>query len=127
MSPLELQCLYRLSRGVVIPTKFEAASFPLWEAFLARVPAACSTVTSLPEQAGDAALSFDPDSSDEIANALRSLWSDKVLRAKLIDRGRENVSRLSWEQTARIFRAHYRHIGGRKLSEEDLCLLAGNS
>lgn len=124
VSALELQCLYQLSRCVVIPTKFEAASFPLWEAFLAGVPAACSTVTALPEQAGDAALLFNPDSTAEIADALRSLWSDESLRANLVERGRENVSRLSWERTARIFRAYYRHIGGRSLSEDDVSLLA---
>ena len=72
VSGLELACLYGLARAVVIPTLFEAASFPLWEAFQAGVPAACSNVTSLPEQAGDAALLFDPTSIDSMVDGYRS-------------------------------------------------------
>ena len=119
----ELQCLYALARCVVIPTKFEAASFPLWEAFLAGTAAACSNVTSLPEQAGDAAIVFDPDSVEAIADAVRRLWTDDQLVYVLAQRGRERVSRLSWDQTARAYRAHYRRLAGRHLSDEDKALL----
>lgn len=123
VTPLELQCLYRLCRCVVIPTRFEAASFPLWEAFLAGAPAACSNVTSLPEQAGDAALVFDPDRPEEMASAVRRLWLDSSLRERLARNGRENVKRFSWERTARIFRAHYRRILGTPLDGEDRLLV----
>jgi len=119
VTPLELQCLYRLAKCVVIPTKYEAGSFPLWEAFLSGVPTACSNVTSLPAQAGDAALVFDPDQPDEIVNAIMSLWTDESLRQTLIERGKKNVAQYSWELTARTFRAHYRRIAQRALSEED--------
>jgi glycosyltransferase involved in cell wall biosynthesis len=124
VSALELQCIYRLSRCVVIPTKFELASFPLWEAFLAGSPAAWSAVTSLPEQAGDAALLFDPDQPEEIATSLRSLWTDEALRHELVERGKDNVSRLSWERTARTFRALYRRVAGQVLDPGDHGLLA---
>lgn len=120
----ELQSLYRLCRCVVIPTLSEAGSFPLWEAFLAGAPAACSNVTSLPAQAGDAALVFDPHQPAEIAEAIRRLWSDASLRQVLVERGRKNVARFSWDRTARMFRAHYRRIARRPLTEEDRALLA---
>lgn len=126
VSPLELQCLYRLSRAVVVPTKFEAGSFPMWEAFLAGVPVASSTVTSLPEQAGDAALLFDPDRPEEIAEAVARLWTDAELRGTLAARGRERVGRFTWDRTARIFRAHYRRIAGRPFTGEDVELLRGS-
>ena len=52
-----------------LASKFEAASGPLWEAFALGVPAACSNVTSLPAQAGDAArASIEP-------NARASTWA----------------------------------------------------
>ena len=123
VTPLEMQCLYRLCRCVVIPTRFEAASFPLWEAFLAGAPAACSAVTSLPRQAGDAALLFDPDRAEEIADALKRLWTEPSLREELVRRGRRNVARFSWDRTARLFRAHYRRLGGQEPTEEDRALL----
>lgn len=124
VSPDDLQSLYRRARIVVIPSRFEAASAPLWEAFRAGIPAACSNVTSLPEQAGDAALIFDPDDATQIATAIRRLWTDEELRAELVRRGYERVRPVSWDRTARTFRAHYRRIGGRALGDEDRELIA---
>jgi glycosyltransferase involved in cell wall biosynthesis len=123
VSSLELHCLYRLCRCVVIPTRFEAASFPLWEAFYAGSPAACSNVTSLPKQAGNSAMIFDPENTMEMAGIIRRLWADKKLRRELSARGKKNVSRFSWERTARNFRAHYRRILGSELTPEDLAFL----
>ena len=120
----EMGALYNLCSAVVIPTLFEAGSFPLWEAFLSKKPVACSNVTSLPEQAGDAALIFDPYNVAEIADAIRRLWLDCDLRAALVARGNANVSRYSWEKTARTFRALYRQLGNRNLTEEDRELLS---
>ena len=119
VSPVELQSLSRLCRAVVVPTKFEAGSFPMWEAFLAGAPVACSTVTSLPEQAGDAALLFDADRPEEMAGAIARLWTDPALRAQFAARGRERVAHFTWDRTARVFRAHYRRIAGRPLTDED--------
>jgi glycosyltransferase involved in cell wall biosynthesis len=123
VSPLELQALYRLARCVVIPTLFEAASGPLNEAFQAGAPAACSNVTSLPEQAGDSALVFDPRRPEDIADKVHRLWTDQALRQTLAERGRANVARFTWPNTARHFRAWYRKLTDRPLSEEDRYLL----
>lgn len=120
VSPLQLQCLYRLATSVVVPTKFEAASGPVWEAFASGAAVACSNVTSLPEQAGDAALIFDPDDPEAIARDIFRLWTDAELRSKLVERGHARVARLSWDRTARLFRTEYRRIAGRPQSREDL-------
>ena len=124
VSPLELQSLYRLSRCMVFPSKFEGWGLPVTEAFLAGVPVACSNVTSLPDLAGDAALVFDPYQPGEIADAVRRLWTDEALRDTLVERGKNNVARFTWDRTARTFRAHYRRIANRPLTEEDRSLLA---
>lgn len=126
VSALELQCLYRLCRSVIFPTQFEGFGMPLLEAFLAEVPAGCSNVTCLPELAGGAALLFDPNNAFEMAEAIRKLWTDGVLRAELARRGTEVASRYSWERTARIFRAHYRRLANRKLNDDDLAILNGS-
>ena len=52
--------LYASALFMIVPTLFEAVSFPVLEAFANGLPVACSNVTSLPEQVGDAALLFDP-------------------------------------------------------------------
>jgi len=124
ISAEDLGCLYQLAHIVVIPTRFEAASFPLWEAFLAGVPAACSTVTSLPCQAGGSALLFDPNSIEEASDAMRRLWTDRALRLRLVADASINVARFDWARTARHFRALYRRLGGVHLTSEDRELLA---
>lgn len=124
VTPLELQCLYRLARLVLVPSRFEAASFPVWEAQVAGVPVACSNVTSLPLQSGGAALLFDPDDTAGMAAAVERLWTEPLLREELVRRGRASVARFTWERTARLFRAHYRRLAGWPLSAEDGDLLA---
>jgi glycosyltransferase involved in cell wall biosynthesis len=123
VSPLELQCLYRLSSALVFPSKFEGWGMPITEAFLAGLPVACSNVTVLPELVGDAALLFNPDSPIEIADAIRRLWIDPALRETLIARGKLKAKSYSWDRTARVFRAHYRRIAGRALTDDDRALL----
>lgn len=119
----ELACLYAGAHGMVVPSKFEAGSFPLWEAFQSGVPAACSKVTSLPEQAGDAARLFDPDDVEGMAEAIRAIWTDAGLRATLVEKGRSRLKAFSWDRTARLFRAHYRRLANRGLTAEDAALL----
>jgi len=121
----DLQAILAEASAVVIPTLFEAASGPLWEAFAAGVPAACSNVTALPEQAGDAAVIFDPLDVPGMAAAIQAVWTDDALRSRLVAIGRARVGELSWERTARIFRAHYRRLAGLALGEEDRALVSG--
>lgn len=123
VSPLELRCLYRLATLLVFPSLFEGGGMPVFEAFAAGVPVACSDVTCLPAQAGDAAILFDPCDPPAIADAMARLWSDASLRATLVRRGAARVARFTWVRTARTYRALYRLVGGRPLGDEDRALL----
>jgi glycosyltransferase involved in cell wall biosynthesis len=123
VTPLELRSLYRLATLLVFPSLFEGGGMPVFEAFAAGVPVACSDVTCLPAQAGDAALLFDPRVPGAIAEALLRLWNDPVLRHTLAQRGAERVKRFTWVRTAKTYRALYRHVAQRTLSEEDRALL----
>ena len=120
----ELRALYRLARFVFIPTLFEAASAPLFEAWREGVPVACADVTSLPEQAGDAALLFDSASTGAIAQAFHRMQTDDGLRDLLLANGQRRLGAFSWDKTARAYRAVYRRATGRALDEEEHALLA---
>jgi glycosyltransferase involved in cell wall biosynthesis len=122
--PEDLRAIYRLSQFVIVPTLFEAASGPVFEAWQEGVPVACSTVTSLPEQAGDAALLFDPYSVEAIADAVRRMATDEDLRAELARRGARRLRDFSWERTAKAYRAVYRRAARRALTDEDRWLLS---
>jgi glycosyltransferase involved in cell wall biosynthesis len=116
----ELSVLYRLAAAVIVPTKFESLSLPIWEAFSAGTPVACSRVTSLPEQVDGAGLLFNPDEPLEIASAIKRLWTDGTLRAALIRKGFERIKAVSGDKMARQFRALYRKALGQRIDIEEL-------
>ena len=124
VSPKELRGLYELATALSFPSRFEGWGLPVCEALSAGLPVASSSATGLPELVGDAGLIFDPESTEQIAEAVQRIWTDEGLRRTLAERGRERDELFSWERTARLFRAHYRRIGGQSLAEEDRILLA---
>ncbi|TYL85912.1 FkbM family methyltransferase [Bradyrhizobium cytisi] len=71
-----LAAIYKGALYCVVPSTFEASSYPIIEAQVLGVPAMCSNVTSLPElMQGGAGLLFDPfDVEDIAAKMLR--WLD---------------------------------------------------
>ena len=93
------------------------------EALHESVPVACSAIPALQEYGGDAILPFDPTSVESIAQALSRIYSDAKLRATLRMRGAERIRLFTWEQTGKMYRALYRKVAGRILSEEDHHLL----
>jgi len=119
----DLRALYRLAQFVVVPSLFEEQSCPVYEAWQDRVAAACSAVTSLPDQVGDAALLFDPYSVEAIAQAVRRMAADEALRAQLVARGAERLKRFRWDYTAKAYRALYRRVAHRPLTQEDQVFL----
>jgi glycosyltransferase involved in cell wall biosynthesis len=90
--------LYRRARCLVMPTFFGPTNIPPLEAFALGCPVAVSGIYGMPEQVGDAALTFDPRSVAGIATALGRLWSDDALCARLRDKGRERAR--AWDQAA---------------------------
>jgi glycosyltransferase involved in cell wall biosynthesis len=121
----ELEIVMSNAIAMVVPTLFESASFPVWEAFQLGVPVACSRVTSLPRQVGDAGVLFDPRSVTDMTEAVARIWTDPILRKDLIARGHSRVSEFTWELTARHFLALYRQVAGAPLSREDRALIEG--
>jgi glycosyltransferase involved in cell wall biosynthesis len=120
----DLKALFGLAEFLIFPTLLEAISLPIFEAWLAGLPVACSNVTALPEQVRDAALTFDPTSVESIADAIATMATDAEQRRELRRLGYERVKDFTWERTARAYRAVYRRAGGFPLTEEDRWLLA---
>jgi glycosyltransferase involved in cell wall biosynthesis len=80
VSDEELFELYHKCRAVVVPTLYEAGSFPLVESILMGIPVVCSNVTTLPETIGDSRFIFDPNNIDDIADKINKIWSDDIYR-----------------------------------------------
>ncbi len=125
VSNRELAALYRAAQFVILPSLFEAASAPMFEAWQHGAPVACAAITSLPEQAGDAALLFDPTSVPDIASALERMTTDASFRSDLRTRGARRLQELDPLVTLTRYRVVYRQAAGLALQEEDRDLLAG--
>ncbi|HET8952490.1 MAG TPA: FkbM family methyltransferase [Solirubrobacteraceae bacterium] len=96
----DMEGVYRAATLLAFPSLAEGFGLPVLEAMRRGLPVACSNTTSLPEVAGDAALTFDPLDEAAIRDAVSRLLGDAELRQELAARGREQAARFSWEAAA---------------------------
>lgn len=96
VSMAELYSLYIYSDLVVIPTLYEAGSFPLIEAMSLKIPVICSNVTSLPETIGDNRFVFNPNNEIEMAKMILDMLENKELRSLNIENSKKQVQRFNW-------------------------------
>jgi len=106
VSDTDMPELYRRARALVMPTHFGPTNIPPLEAFLVGCPVAVSGIYGIPEQVGDAALLFDPESVEEIAKCIERLWTDDALCVMLAAQGKQRAA--AWGQDQ--FNARLREI-----------------
>jgi glycosyltransferase involved in cell wall biosynthesis len=104
----ELVWLYRNAALVVIPTEYEAGSYPLLEAMLLGVPVICSNVTSLPETIEDKRFLFDPYDEDALAALIQSMLTSEHLRGENMANGLRQTKKLRSFDAAACFYKTYR-------------------
>lgn len=85
----------------VFPSLYEGFGLPVLEAQACGCPVICSSTSSLPEVAGEAALQVHPEDVAGLAEAMARLEQDPDLRRELAERGRVNLRRFSWDRCAR--------------------------
>jgi len=85
----------------LMPSFYEGFGLPIIQAMACGIPVITSNFASMKEIAGDGALLVDPKNHLEIAEAMKNLSEDKVLRHKLIKRGFERIKKFSWQNCAK--------------------------
>jgi glycosyltransferase involved in cell wall biosynthesis len=91
----ELYWLYKNCSLVVIPTLYEAGSFPLLEAMSLKVPVICSSVTSLPETIGDSRFVFDPLNIEQMGDLIVNMLNNEKLRIDNIKNSQVRIEELT--------------------------------
>jgi len=106
----ELPKLYNLTSLFLYTSKRESFGIPLLEAFNCGVPVVGSSMSSIPEIAGNGAILCDPENPAEIAEAIASALNNERKRFELIRNGLERAKAFSWEQSARQLLKIYQEI-----------------
>ena len=81
---------------------FEGFGLPVLEAMHCETAILASNTSSIPEVAGDAALLVDPFDVEAIAEGMGQLANSAALRAELVEKGRVQRRRFSWENSTRL-------------------------
>lgn len=97
----ELRSLYGAATLFVFPSKHEGFGLPALEAMACGAPVIGADNTSIPEVIGNADALFDASRPQAIADKMAQMLSDDALRNSLRERGIEQASRFSWDETAR--------------------------
>lgn len=95
-----LACLYASAFAYIFPSLEEGFGIPILEAMKFQVPVIISDRGSLQEVAGDAALVFNAESPEELAEKM-SLLENRELREDFINKGSKRVENFSQEAFVR--------------------------
>ena len=105
----DLPWWYRAATCFVYPSLYEGFGLPVLEAMACGTPVVCSSASSLPEVAGDAALLVEPLDVEALAQAIGNILSDETLWRQLGSNGTKQAEGFSWrrcaEETAAVYRA----------------------
>jgi glycosyltransferase involved in cell wall biosynthesis len=99
-SAADFPAIYQQALALVYPSIFEGFGLPILEAMWSGLPVICSSVSSMPEVAEDAALYFSPEDTNQLAQHLQEIASDQQLVKILKDKGREQAKKFSTENYA---------------------------
>jgi glycosyltransferase involved in cell wall biosynthesis len=107
----ELPAFYNLARLLVFPSLFEGFGIPLVEAMACGCPVVCSNATCLPEIIGDAGITFDPMSPEDMAMKIWSVWSNNEQGKRMRQKGLERAKKFDWEEAAKKTISVYEKAG----------------
>lgn len=96
----DLVCIMNMAQVFVFPSKYEGFGIPPLEAMSCNVPVVAARSGSIPEVVGEAALLFNPDSVEDMANKILELVKNTTLQKKLVDLGQERINKFKWEKCA---------------------------
>jgi len=109
--PIEvLRIFYDCAKIFVFPSLYEGFGLPPLEAMAHGTPVVTSNVSSLPEVVGNAAVLVNPENVFEIMRALHRVLTDQALRDRMKERGYQQSTRFSWENSVRRVLDVYRQV-----------------
>jgi glycosyltransferase involved in cell wall biosynthesis len=106
----DLPILYNGAECFAFPSFSEGWTSPPLEAMACGTAVVTSNVSSLPETVNDAALLVDPNSHEEICQAMDKVLSDSELNKELQRKGLKHAANFTWKRCADKTYAFYREV-----------------
>tara|TARA_Y100000590_G_scaffold288638_1_gene324990 strand:+ start:8191 stop:9330 length:1140 start_codon:yes stop_codon:yes gene_type:complete len=106
----DLASLYSAADIMAFPSLYEGFGLPVLEAMACGVPVLASSVSSLPEVTGDAALLIDPGNVEDMADAMLTLAENVDLRQSFRDKGLKRAEQFSWQTSAAALLGVYKDL-----------------
>jgi glycosyltransferase involved in cell wall biosynthesis len=107
----DLPYLVNGAEAFVLPSLWEGFGIPALEAMACGTPVIVSNVSSLPEVIGRSGLLINPNSVNQIEQAIRLVISDRKLQIKLCNNGLIRAKKFSWEKMAQTVLKVFEEVG----------------
>lgn len=104
VSDENLAFLINGSKAFILPSLYEGFGIPVIESMACGIPVLVSDNSCLPEVTGKAGLFFNPNSVDQIEQAIRTILADKKLWRKKSNEALIRARKYSWQKMAKEVR-----------------------
>ncbi|MDR1459417.1 MAG: glycosyltransferase family 4 protein [Bacteroidales bacterium] len=110
VSSSDLPVVYALANMFIYPSFFEGFGIPIIEAMSCETSVITSNTSCFKETGGNAVLYVNPNSEEEIAQAIYVILNDDELRKNLIQKGKEQIKKFKPDVIAEKIMDLYRRI-----------------
>lgn len=94
----------------IFPSIYEGFGLPPLEAMACGTPVITSNVSSLPEVVGNAAITVNPFSTNEISDAIEYISLNENIKKELSEKGLQQAQKFTWENSANILLSVYKEL-----------------
>jgi len=122
VSDVEIDALIRHAMLLVAPSRYEAGSGPAVDAWSSGTPVVMSAIPPFLEQLdylGTKAWTFDPDSPNELADAIEEAVGNPTLRDAIAAESRDAIARRTWTDIAREYRDVFDRVASRESAVQE--------
>lgn len=109
----DLVTIYNSVFLLVHPSLHEGFGFPIVEAMACGCPVLCSSRDSLPELGGEAAMYFNPENEQELAEKIIMILKDKDIQTQMRKRGLKQVKKFNEEIFEEQMTSLYNSVGNK--------------
>lgn len=96
-----IPAFYAMAEALIFPSLYEGFGLPIIEAMACGIPVVTANRYATREIADGAGVLVDPEDVHGIADGMRRAVTDRPLRQRLIEAGRERARPFTWERCAR--------------------------